>query len=323
MKRFLTFSSTLFFLVPAGAFAQVEGPVFGYVPEGSSIRTVHGMAAAGIVSGAIDIGRDLALMEIAPDQSSALATAADSGEALLVVPGPAGFRVTGLSGVAAGASRIVYSPSGKSAAFWFSATGHLQVVKGLPAAPSVRDTDASFLGGDPGALAVSDDGAWVIGAWAGQVYALGPDSAVKALTVNGTAQALCFFHNSLNAGVITANEVVIITDVSGGATPKTIWSKPEGVEQEGGAQTAVGLAASFDNSRLTVAGSSGGLFTFDMATGQGAGADCGCAPTALAGMGGSMFRLTSTQAGALKVFDAATNEVWIVPLAVAADGGQQ
>ena len=223
----------------------------------------------------------------------------------------------------AGASRIVYSPSGKAAALWFSSTGHVQVVKGLPAAPSARDTDASFLGGDPGALAVSDDGSWVMGAWAGQVYALGPDSAVKAVAVNGAAQALCFFHGSLNAAVITANEVVTISDIGGGATPKTIWSKPEDAGQEASAQTAVGLAVSFDNSRLTVAGSAGGLFTFDLATGQSLGADCGCAPTALAGMGGSMFRLTSAQAGALKVFDAATNEVWIVPLAVAADGGQQ
>ncbi len=41
-------------------------------------------------------------------------------------------------------------------------------------------------------------------------------------------------------------------------------------------------------------------------------------------MGGALFRLTSLTDGVVKVFDASTNEVWFVPLAVpAANGGQQ
>ena len=324
MKHFYLFSSAFYLLGSLTALSQIGGPVTGYLPDGGSIRTIHGIPAAGIVTGALDAGRELSLIEVAPGQAVALARAADSGEALILIPNAAGSGVSiaGVPGAAAGASRIVFSPSGTAAALWFSSNGHLQVVTGLPSSPAVRDTDASFAGGDPGALAVSDDGSWTIGSWARQVYAFGPNSAVNVLPVTGVAQALCFFHSSTNVAVVTADQVVTISDIGGGAVPKVIWTKPEDAV-ESTAQFAVGVAASFDNSRLTVANNVGNLFTFDMATGEGKGADCGCAPTTLAGLGGSTFRLTGAKAGALKVFDAATNEIWIVPLAVAADGGQQ
>jgi hypothetical protein len=324
MKRSYLFTAAFCLLGSLHAFAQIGGPVMGYVPDGGSIRAIHGIPAAGIVGGIIDVGRALSLIEVAPNQSVALATATDSGETLILIPNAngSGVQIAGVPGAAAGASRIAFSPSGTAAALWFSSNGHLQVVTGLTSSPSVRETDASFAGGDPGALAVSDDGSWAIASWGQQVYAFGPDNAVNVLPVTGAAQALCFFHSSTNVAVMTADQVVTISDIGGGAVPKVIWTKPEGLV-EAAPQTAVGLAASFDNSRLTVAGNAGGLFTFDMATGQGTGADCGCAPTALAGLGGSMFRLTGANAGALRVFDAATNEIWMVPLAVEADGGQQ
>lgn len=316
----------VFFAVAAAALGQVGAPVLGYVPDGSSLRQIHGIAAAGLVEAPVGVGRDLTLMEVSPSQTLALATASDTGELLVLTPGANGSatQVARISGASAGASRIVFSPSGTAAALWFPSTGHLQIVTGFSATPSVRDSDASFLGADPGALAVSDDGSWAIGSWAQQVYAFGPNGAVGVLPVNGAAQALCFFHSSTNVAVITAGQVVVISDIGGSATPNVMWSKPADAADPPNPQVAVGIAASFDNSRLTVAGNLGGLFTFDMATGAATGADCGCAATGLAGLGGSLFRLTSAQAGTLKLFDAATNEIWFVPLAAAAvEGGQQ
>lgn len=324
MKRSYIISSAFYLLGSLNAFAQISGPVMGYLPDGGQIRTIHGIAAAGVVSGALDAGRQLSLVEVAPSQSVALATATDNGEALLLIPNASGSAVqmAGVSGAGAGASRIVFSPSGTAAALWFASSGHLQVVTGLNSSLSVRDTDASFAGGDPGAIAVSDDGTWAIASWGQQIYAFGPNGVVNTLPVSGVARALCFFHSSTNVAVVTANQVVTISDIGGGAVPKVIWTNPDGAV-DSGSQFAVGVAASFDNSLLTVAANTGALFTFTMATGEGRGADCGCAPTALAGLGGSLFRLTGAKAGALKVFDAATNEIWMVPLAVAADGGQQ
>jgi hypothetical protein len=319
-------SAFVFFAVAGAAWGQVGAPVLGYVPDGSSLRQIHGIAAAGVVEGALSVGRDLALVEVSPSQTLALATASDTGELLVLTPSVNGsnMQVASVNGASAGANRIVFSPNGTAAALWFSSTGHLQIVTGLSAAPAVRDSDASFLGADPSALAVSDDGSWAIGSWAQQVYAFGPNGALSVLPVSGTAQALCFFHSSTNVAVITSSQVVVVSDIGGSAAPNVIWSKPADAVDPPTPQVAVGLAASFDNSRLTVAGNLGGLFTFEMATGAATGADCGCAPTELAGLGGSLFRLTGAKAGTLKLFDAATNEVWFVPLATAAaNGGQQ
>ena len=83
----------------------------------------------------------------------------------------------------------------------------------------------------------------------------------------------------------------------------------------------MGLALSFDNRYLSVAGNLGSLSTFDLAAGTSVGLNCACSPANLYGMGGSLFRLTNLVDGVVKVFDAATNEVWFVPLA--APGVQQ
>lgn len=324
MKRSYILTSVFCLLSSLNAFAQVGAPVMGYVPEGGMIRIMQGIPAAGIVSSAFDVGRELSLLEAAPNQSLAVGTAAGSGEALVVILDANGstVRITGIAGATAGATRIVFSPSGSAAALWNSSNGHLQVVTGLTSTPTVRNIDASFAGGNPGAIAVSDDGSWAIASWGRQVYAFGPDSSVKVLLVSGAVQTLCFFHSSANVAVVMTGQVVTISDIGGGAVPKVIWTEP-GDAPASTDQFAVGVGASFDNSRLTVVANTGLLFTFDMATGEGRGADCNCAPAGLAGLGGATFRLTGTNAGALRVFDAATNEIWMVPLAVAADGGQQ
>ena len=97
-------------------------------------------------------------------------------------------------------------------------------------------------------------------------------------------------------------------------------------------EVAVGLATSFDNRYLSVAGNLGSLSTFDLTAGTSIGVNCACSPTSLYGMGESLFRLTSLSDGDVKVFDAASNEVWFVPLAMpamppaiaaAANGGPQ
>src|SRR5260370_510514 len=137
------------------AFAQIGGPVLGYVPDHGRVRTVYGIPATAAVGAALEQDREFARIAISPPQDYALAVAVDSGEALVVRPGVPTSQVDGATG---GADRIIMSPRGSAAALWFSSTSHLQIVKGLPLSPSVQDVDAGFLGAAPGALAVSDDG---------------------------------------------------------------------------------------------------------------------------------------------------------------------
>jgi len=316
----------IFGALTVGACAQVRGPVLGYLADNGALRTLYGIPAAGWVGDATAPDRPLSSIEISPDQSRALAVAADTGALMLLTP--ATGVTAHVNGAASGADRIVFSPSGTAAALWFSAGGRMQVVSGLAATPSVRVIDASFLGGDPTSLAVSDDGQWVAGAWASSVYAFGPDGSASALPVAGPAEALCFFHERADVAVISASQVVIVSDIGGAVVPNVIYTQPNDPAATGPVEVATGFAVSFDNRYLSVLGNLGFLATFDLTAGTSFNANCNCSPSGLAGMGGSLFRLTGLNDGALKVFDASTNDVWFVPLAAPATasttaGGQQ
>ncbi len=326
MRRTNLLSIVIFGVLAVSASAQVSGPVMGYLPDNGALRTLYGIPGSGWVGAAVAPDRALSLIEMSPDQSRALAIAADTGALMLLTP--ATGVTAHVNGAASGANRIVFSPSGTAAALWFSANDHIQVVSGLAAAPTVRDIDVSFLGGAPAGLAVSDDGQWVAGAWSSNVYAFGPAGGAAPLPVAGPAEALCFFHGRADVAVITASQVVIVSDIGGAVVPNTIYNKPDDSGNGAPVQVAVGFAVSFDNRYLAVAGNLGALSTFDLTAGSSVGVNCDCSPSGLAGMSGSLFRLTGVSDGALKVFDASTNDVWFVPLAAPVTasttaGGQQ
>lgn len=331
MRRKNVLRTGLLCVLAAAASAQVRGPVIGYLPEGGALRTLYGIPAAGWVGDPLAVDRPLSHIEMAPDQSRALALATDTGALLLLTP--ATGATAHVNGAASGADRIVFSPSGTAAALWFSAVDRIQVVTGLSTTPSVRDIDASFLAADPASFAVSDDGQWVAGAWSSSVYAFGPDGRASLLPVAGPAEAVCFFHGRADVAVITATQVVLVADIGGAVVPNVIYTKPSDPPPADPStappvEVAVGFAVSFDNRYLSIAGNLGFLATFDLTAGSSVGADCHCSPSGLVGMGGSLFRLTDVKDGAVRVFDASTNEVLFVPLAVPVTtsdtvGGQQ
>jgi hypothetical protein len=316
------------FLALAGAaWAQIQGPVMGYLPDGGTLRTMSGIPAAGSVGGAITPAGAFSRIEVSPDQTQALAVAADTGVVMLyTIRSGASAAV---QGVASAPDRIIFSPSGTAAGLWFSSTRHFQLLNRLAASPAVREIDFSFTLSDPTSLAVSDDGQWMVGAWPFSTYAVGPSGYAIVLPVGGAAEAVCFFHGRNDVAAITASQVTLITDIAGAVTPNVIWSKPDDPPPADPAtapplQVAVGLATSFDNRYLSVAGNLGALSTFDLTAGTSVGLNCACEPASLYGMGGALFRLTSLTEGVVKVFDASTNEDWFVPLAVpAVNGGTQ
>ena len=326
MRMTVMLPTVFFFTLASAAWGQIGGPVLGYLPDGASIRTLYGLPASGAVGTALNTGRALALSAVSPSQNFALGVAADTGELLLIIPSADGSAaaVSSVSGAAAGANRIVLSPDGSAAASWFSSTGHIQVISGLPGSPAVSDIDASFLGADPAALAVSDDGQWVAGAWAQGLYAFGPWGQVTVLPADAPATALSFLHRRADVALATATQAIMISDIGGSAVPAVLWSTPaDPALPAAPTGSLLGIGVSFDNNRVVLAWSSGGLVTASLAAGTSARADCGCAPAGVFGLGGSVFRLTGLNSGAVKVFDSATGDVWFVPLAApSADGGQ-
>jgi len=318
MRRNHMPSVLLFFALTVVACAQVTGPIMGYLPDGGTLRTMSGIPPAGSVGTAITPRGAFSRIEVSPDQTQALGIAADTGALMLYTIG-SGASVA-VQGVASAPDRIVFSPSGTAAGLWNSSTRHFQLLNSVSATPAIHDIDFSFTLSDPTSVAVSDDGQWMAAAWPFSLYAVGPSGYVILLPVSGAAEAVCFFHGRNDVAAITANQVILVTDIAGAVAPNVIWSKPDDPPPADPAttppvQVAVGLATSFDNRYLSVAGNLGALSTFDLAAGTSVGLNCVCSPASLYGMGGSLFRLTRLVDGVVKVFDASTNENWFVPLA--------
>ena len=185
----------------------------------------------------------------------------------------------------------------------------------MPGSPSVRDIDAAFLGAAPGALAVSDDGAWIAGVWPGGVYAFGAAGQVNLLPVDAGAQALAFLHRRNDLVAAAPGGIFTVTDVGGSAVPSLLY------DSSSNPLAPLTIGVSFDNRRVVLTDPSGGLLAIDLSDGSSANFDCACSPEGLFGMGGPIFRLTGWSSGALKLFDAGSGDVLIVP--PAQSGGQQ
>jgi len=315
---------TLVSLFAGTAWAQIAGPMLGWVPDSAQIgpqirpqiRPMYGLPGAGAVAGAIASGHTLALLAVSPRQDYVLATDADSGAALVVVPGTSASPI---AGVAAGADRMAISPRGSTAALWFAATSHFEIVSGLPGTPSVREIDATFLG-EPGAFAVSDDGGSLAGAWRAGVYTFGPDGAVSRVGPEGDVDALAFYAGRSDLVYTSAARVL---SVSNGTASVLYESDAAGVigPRRGagrGLSPAAGIATSFDNRWVVRASRTGTVLAIDTSSaGATTAYDCGCAPEGVFGLGGAVFRLTGAQVN-VKIFDAAAAMMFAVPPALGA-----
>ncbi len=302
-------------------FAQLGGPIIGYVPDGAGIRPMYGLPASGAIGQPLAAGRDFARVAISPSQSFAIVTTADTGAVMVYTPGASPVS---LSGAAANPDILAMSPGGTSAALWFPMSGQLEVVSGLPGSPSIRTVDASFLNASPLALAIGDDGQWAVGLWSAGAYAFGPSNQVIPLQTDPGVAALAFFHNTHDLALASSNRATRIADVGGSMQSSVLYdysSQP---------RSPRAIALSFDNSLAVVADSAGKLVDIAIATATANIADCQCSPEGLYGLGGALFRLNGIGTGGrsartteLKLFDAAARAVSIVPPALSVGGGHQ
>ena len=315
--RTFVFSTFLY----GAAFAQVGGPLIGYVPDAAGIRPMAGLPASGALGRPINAGRDFSRIAISPSQSFAIATAADTGEVMVLKPA---VSLTTVIGAQTNPDILAMSPNGTAAVLWFPALSQLQAVAGLPDSPSVRTIDASFLYASPLSIAISDDGQWTVGFWSTGSYAFGPNSAVIPLQTDPAVVALAFFHGSHDLALATATRVTKIAGVGGAMQASVLYdysSQP---------LSPRAIALSFDNSRAVVADSTGQLLNISIASGSANIVDCRCSPDGLYGLGDALFRLngasTAGRSGRpmeLKLFDASAGAVFIVPPALSLTGGRR
>jgi hypothetical protein len=292
--------------------AQMQIPVLGYMPDGGSIRAIYGIPASGTIASPVATARDLAQVSVAPGANFAVAVTADNGQPVVVALGAGAVQLNSVFGAVNGADRVVLSPRGSAALVGSSSRSTFQVITGLPAAATVsRTIDASVVN-DATAVAISDDGQWVVSASADGVNAYGPAGQSIPLPVSGAVTALAFLSGKLDVATTTASTVTMIGDIGGAVNATILHSVPPGTPM------------SADNNHLVLVEPSGGIGHINLTTGAVTVADCQCTPTGLFNLGGGVFRLTGINGGAAKVFDASSDSVWFVPqaLEVAAGGAQ-
>jgi hypothetical protein len=245
-------------LLSVAAYGQIGVPTLGYLPEGPRIRVMQGIPGAGVVGPILGVGRNLAQITISPRQDYILASDAQTGQVLQIVPGAASASITAIPGASANPDQIVMSPSGSSAVLWFLATNRAEIISGLPASASIRGIDASVLGAAPGAMAISDDGAWLAASTlaATGIYIFAGDSSMSAIPLNDFANGLAFFHNQATLAITTSTGVSTVG--LPGAALQTIYASARTLPP-------AGLAVSFDNQRIAIAEYSGTLTSVDLA----------------------------------------------------------
>jgi hypothetical protein len=291
----------------SSAFAQVGAPQMGWVPDGARIRPVYGIPSAAAVGAKIPADQDFSQIAASPARNYVLVSAAESGTVSIYT---AEHGLVALDGAGSAPDSVVLSPRGSASALWFSTNSEIQVVTGLPDAPSIRRIDVSFLGSAPGALAVSDDGAWIAGTWKSGTYAFGPNSGVSRLPVEGAA-AIAFFQGTHDLASAGASGLQMVTGIDNFAVASTISGSADSSQS-----TAVAVAATFDNKTLVLVDQSGSVTAIDIASGAATTSGCSCQPAGLFGIGPSTFRLTGLDGGAFKLFDAASGEILFAPLAL-------
>ena len=286
-------------LLAASAAAQVSTPLVGWLPEGTEIRPMKGLPAAAFIGPAVNTGRLLGGMAVSPAQNYVLATAADTQQVLLIVPG---VSATPLN-APLDPDQMVISPAGSAAALWYAATAQVEIVSGLPASPTMRQINLGNFTA-PTALAVSDDGQWFAAASASGAYVWGSDGSPQPVYSGSDAGAMAFFAGSSNLALATSTQLL---SVSNGATSVL----------EQGTFSPAGIAVSSDNQKIVYADQNGAIDSINVVNGAANGAvstfACPCRPGGVFGLGNEVFRLTTSNTGPVQLFDASAGAVLAVP----------
>jgi len=309
MLRRIILGSCLFSAAGA-ALAQIDAPQLGWVPDGTRVRPVYGIPASAAVGEAIGT-QDFLRIAASASRNYVLVCASDTGVVSLYRPGTG---LTPLDGAGIAPDSIILSPGGAAAALWFNSINQVQIITGLPDAPSIRQLDGSFLGSSPVALALSDDGAWLAGAWLGEtsrgVYAFGPNGEVNRLPIEDRVAALAFFPLTQDIAAASTAGLLRVTGIGSFVQVSTVAAFAEA------SPLAAAVAVTQDNKVIIAVNGAGTITSVQIESGAAASLDCGCSPEGLFPIGSSVFRLTSLQGGAFKLFDAALGEVLFAPLAL-------
>jgi hypothetical protein len=320
--------------------AAIGAPVMGFVFDsaGHALRPVLGIPGASLLGEALDIGATLSAASISPRQDYALALT-DGDQQVRLVRFPRGssssqtqasacvtraerlcrrvaFQVQAIDGIPAAPDRVLLSPAGSSAAFYYASAALVQVLTGLPDAPVFdHAVDVSSVAGLPAPAAISDDGQLLLtanpAADAGGLLLFTGAAGSAALPVAGSAAAIAFRAGSDDALVATEDDRIwLARSVSGQPAYQIL------LDRDSGFSSAVAVEFAASGSRIYAVSADGGIVGLDVGGGTPALLSCQCKATGLIRLnGGTAFRLNDPSGSAVYLLDAggAQERVVFVP----------
>jgi hypothetical protein len=280
-----------------------------------ALRPISGIPGAAITGDPLSLDFMISRAEISPAQDAALVVKAKSLSVMLVRAAGGNWVSTSLDGVQPAPASMAFSPSESAAALYYRA-GSVQILTGLPAAPTVAgELDVSTLPTPITAMAVDDTGAFVLIA-AGQaesvsLYRVSISSAPVVLASFRSVSSVHLFAAGGQALVTDtlAATVYQVTDPAGAALIQTVASARDGI------QTLIAANTDTTGQRVFAADATGTVFVFDRSVGSMTTLSCACVPTGLFRLAGAAtFRLTELTAAPFQVLDAgSTPRIVAVP----------
>jgi hypothetical protein len=284
----------------SGTFA---GPVAGYVFDSGthSLRPVLGIPGSATIGAPIDAGYSLTAAYVAPQLDSFFGIASDGSTHWFTIAAGA-VTEKGISGAMQAPQRVVFSPSGTAAALY--ANGQAQIITGLRGSPAAG-SNLSLGGADARrgrhaapAMAVSDDGSYLLAASSGGIQLASQNGVVRPVIQTGADAVMAFAPGGHDAAIAARGTgAVLIKDVPGAATQQPLAGDGPSFN------APVGIAFSGDGLHVFVASASQkSAMAFDL-SGNRADMTCSCSPAELTPMGSS-FRLNELTADPLWLVDA-------------------
>ncbi|MBI2680405.1 MAG: hypothetical protein HYX25_05285 [Candidatus Solibacter usitatus] len=308
-------SATLFIVTAVGALTlstaaaqspRMRGALSGFVfdPDARGVRPLLGIPGAATMGDPLLAGVDLQNAAVSPDGDYALAITNDGRGLLAILQLSGNTSVRALGAETAAGDTIELSPLGTYAVLYHHATQSLQVVKGLPGAPSLgQRMDVARHGGPLSAFAINDQGTVLMAAPAGQVgqvYVFASDGEPHLIsTVRHTADLA--FINATDAVLADDrhNEVYLLRSVTGVTATLPLAREAQGLAHP------QSVAVSRDQRTVYVANAgSADIIAINLSDGVTARYACPCAPSAVRRLNGTaVFRLTEPDDGPLWLFD--------------------
>jgi hypothetical protein len=286
-------------LSSTSAFAQIDGPVTGYLFDRGSLRAVRGIPGAAVLGAGIDVQIAVDRAAVSPNQDYAFLISdetlfilkfSDNSQPIQVLQAP---------------NRIALSSSGSAAALLYTEARVMRIVSGLPDRfQLLRDFTINESVDLSQTMAVSDQGDAVLGT---DFY--GRDGEITPLMGIGKTTAAVFMKNRSDLIVAdgVSNQIVRFT------APAHAMSRITIAEEGDGVVDPIGVGASLDGRRVFAGMGSGTIISADLATGQLTTILCNCRPSTLQQLkGNAVFRLTDVEYSGILILDGDAEEPRIV-----------